>query len=63
MKNIKSRISKLEQKILPDDRFLVVISKKGESYQSALQRVLEENKITKSPSEFFIIYLNLHGPR
>lgn len=40
---------------------LVALAKEGENYQSAVQRVLEENKITKSPSEFFIIYLNLHS--
>lgn len=61
MQSIENRVNKLENMLIRADRFLVVFGNKGENKKSAIQRVMKEKEIKGHESDFYVIYLNLHG--
>jgi hypothetical protein len=60
MKNLESRVTKLEMQI-PTNDFLVVFAQEGEDHKAAIKRVILENKIKRPSCDFFIIYFNLYS--
>lgn len=57
--SLESRLNKLEDKLIQHDMFLIVLAKRGEIREDAINRVMQERGFNSLPSECSIIFIDI----